>query len=143
MWARLNRILPPKTRRMFIEPRMCDSQGQVRYPDIVICNSKEVIGILELKYLPRGRPNWEKDVDTFHWIVANQRHIVISNDRFRGVAADDRVYSLSKDVLYVWGSVHGKLADKLVLNIEPELRSHFLALHAETTHLERPRITCE
>src|SRR5574339_1190948 len=64
VWANLNAILPSSTRRMFIEACMSvqGSERQVRFPDIVICNTREVIGIIELKYQPRGKPSWQKDL---------------------------------------------------------------------------------
>src|SRR5690606_13711830 len=73
LWARLNKILPRTNRRMFIELGLSISgtNHQVRYPDIVICHSRSVIGISELKYLPRTRPAWQKDIATFRWIVEN------------------------------------------------------------------------
>jgi hypothetical protein len=50
LWSRLNTTLseklPPKSRRMFIEPRMTVA-GKALYPDIVICNTRQVIGIIE------------------------------------------------------------------------------------------------
>jgi hypothetical protein len=44
-------------RRVFIEPNIQTSCGKTRFPDVVICNGQKVIGIVELKYTPRGRPN--------------------------------------------------------------------------------------
>lgn len=66
LWSKLNVLLPPESRRMFIEPKLKATvaalDGQVkpefRFPDIVICNTREVIGIVEVKYLPRAKPNW-------------------------------------------------------------------------------------
>lgn len=52
LWSNLNAQLAPRSRRMFIEPCMSASGStkQLQYPDLVICNSREVIGIIELKY---------------------------------------------------------------------------------------------
>src|SRR5690606_9892641 len=44
LWSRLNEILPRSSRRMFIEPGLSiiGAARQLRYPDIVICNTREV-----------------------------------------------------------------------------------------------------
>lgn len=134
LWSNLNAILAPKTRRMFIEPCMSvpGLGKQVRYPDLVVCNSKEVIGIIELKYLPRARPQWQKDVDTFHFLATHRKTITISNSRFRGVAADAHFYPLASDVLFVWAGVHAPCDLVLKEHVDPKLAPHFMALHAET-----------
>jgi hypothetical protein len=46
-------------RRLFVEPRLSVGARETRrYPDIVICNQRSVIGVVELKYLPKGRPRY-------------------------------------------------------------------------------------
>ena len=136
VWAQLNALLPSGTRRMFIEPCMSvpGSGRQVRFPDIVICNTREVIGIVELKYQPRGKPSWSKDLATFHWVTENTARISISNARFRGVGTDSRSYPLSKTILYVWAGVHAACDLDLRTHISPAVSQCFLALHAETQH---------
>lgn len=136
VWAKLNAILPSNTRRMFIEPCMSfpGAERQIRYPDIVVCNTREVIGVMELKYQPRGKPSWSKDLSTFHWLAENRDRIVVSNSRFRGIGADARGYPLSRYVLYVWAGVHAACNIDLGAHISPAMSSCFLALHAETRH---------
>jgi hypothetical protein len=59
-----NQILPAN-RLMFIEPRIVIATGGgqvVVLPNIVICNSRQVIGVIELKYAPRARPRYNKDI---------------------------------------------------------------------------------
>jgi hypothetical protein len=148
LWSQLNSILPPKTRRMFIEPilkaTVSNLDGEVaqesRYPDIVICNKKEVIGIIEIKYLPRAKPNWTKDLQTFSWIHKNRDQFVIQNIRHRGVATDSREYKLSKDVLFVWAGVHLPSKDQISQSIDQGLAKHFLPLHAITRKGEHPEL---
>ena len=133
VWGNLNTLLPTATRRMFIEP--CMSVGrQLRYPDIVICNTREVIGIVELKYQPRTKPSWEKDFSTFRWIDQNRNSIVVANSRFRGINVDNVAYPLSNDLLYVWAGVHATCELDLRSQINKNDRSGFLLLHAETNH---------
>src|SRR5438105_1802416 len=63
-WSRLNDLLPAN-RLMFIEPRIVVAAADgdvVLLPDIVICNSRQVIGVIELKYQPRVSPSHKKDI---------------------------------------------------------------------------------
>lgn len=148
LWSRLNAILPTESRRMFIEPKLKAEvetlEGQMspelRFPDIVVCDTKEVIGIVEVKYLPRARPRWRKDLKTFKWIHEEREDLFIQNVRYRGVAVDDREYPIAEDVLFVWAGVHALCGIDLTQEIEPPLSERFLALHAETTDGAHPKI---
>lgn len=137
-WSRLDRTLPPKTRRLFIEPRMT-VMGKTQYPDIVICNTRQVIGIIELKYKPRTRAGWRKDLDKIRAIADCKTRITISHDRYRGTARCANPYRLAKTVLYVWAGVHAESALDLAGYVGT-LAPHFLALHAETVDGQPPRI---
>lgn len=134
LWSNLNALLPAKTRRMFIEPAMSVTgpDGQTRYPDIVVCNTREVIGIIELKYQPRTRPAWNKDLASLHWIAENRHRITVSNQRFRGINTDARTYSLSDAMLCVWAGVHAADGLDLRAHLSEHLLHNFMALHAET-----------
>ncbi len=44
-----------QNRRIFIEPTLVVGHSNiVRKPDIVICNSRSIVGVVELKYKPTG-----------------------------------------------------------------------------------------
>lgn len=148
LWSKLNAILPTNSRRLFIEPTLKaavkDLDGSVKqefkYPDVVVCNTREVIGIVEIKYLPRARPNWKKDLQTFSWIHNHRDQIIIQNVRYRGLLADDRAYPLAKDVLFVWAGVHVASTTPLSQHIDQRLTHHFLELHAHTKHDGHPEL---
>ncbi|MBW8466300.1 hypothetical protein [Acidovorax sp.] len=113
IWSKLNKIFDNQPRRMFIEPSLAvissATEGQkqiVRVPDLVICNSREIIGVVEMKYRPNTKPNYKKDIDTLAWIAENGSNIVISNYRFRGNIADAHAYKMAKSVVFVWTGVH-------------------------------------
>jgi hypothetical protein len=135
LWAQLNSLLPRATRRMFIEPCFAirGEVTQLRYPDLVICNSRSVIAVVELKYLPRTQPDWQKDIETFRWIIENKTALSVTNSRFRGVGADERVYPLADDLLYVWAGVHAPAELDLESLAGSKLNACFMALHAETS----------
>jgi hypothetical protein len=147
-WSRLNLLLS-KNRRMFIEPCLVikTNTGTLRvYPDLVICNTKAVIGIVELKYQPRAKPNHIKDLATLSNVAQHRKHISISNQRFRGQFFDETVYSLSKHILFVWAGIHAstnstnKSSVPLYSTGYDHLKGCFMELHAETTVNSLPKI---
>ncbi len=79
---------------MKISVRRSDGSEKVhiKFPDIVVCNTRQIIGIVELKYQPRVRPSWRKDIGTFDWIDKHKDKISVSNVRFQGVEVDKRPY---------------------------------------------------
>ncbi len=88
-------------RRVFIEPNIQTSCGKTRFPDVVICNSQKVIGIVELKYTPRGRPNTEKDLETLS--LTTSESFEISNERYQGPQKNPRkIYSIADDAIMCW-----------------------------------------
>lgn len=120
------------SRRIFIEPLMSFSKGR-RHPDIVICDSKSIIGIVEFKYVPRGRPQYQKDLTTLQLAVENADSLKISNDRFRGVVADDRSYPLSPTAVLCWAGIYtGEVVNMKTSEEVSKLGKHFLQLDART-----------
>jgi hypothetical protein len=97
-----------QSRRLFIEPRLTRSSKPTvaKYPDIVICNTRSVIGIVEIKYLPRVRPKFDKDLETLDWVLAHSKELELSNDRYRGKGAQAKKYPLSNDAVLCWGGVY-------------------------------------
>ena len=143
LWSKLNDLLSVEY-RMFIEPRLKAKEGLVkpesRLPDIAICNAEEVVAFLEIKYLPRAKPKWQKDLKTFEWINRHKDQLKVQNVRYRGVVKDDRLYKISEGVLFVWAGVHASAGLDLRPYIEPSLSKRFFELHAETKHGEHPTV---
>ena len=143
-WSKLNPLLPAGTRRVFIEPAMKiavsrpdgSTKIHIKYPDIVVCNTQHIVGIVELKYQPRAKPSWKKDINTFAWIDQHREKISVSNVRFHGVEADANPYSLASDVLFVWAGIHTPWAHRIGDDVTPALQSSFLEMHADT-HADR------
>ena len=49
-------------RRMFIEPKLLVTVGRLGFTsDILVCNTRSIIGVIEIKYQPNSRPNFLKD----------------------------------------------------------------------------------
>jgi hypothetical protein len=121
-------------RRLFIEPRLSFADGSSwRHPDIVICNTKSIIGIVELKYAPRGRPAYAKDIETLRLATENADTLQISNDRFRGITKDNRPYPLAQDAILCWAGVYsGSQIALRTLIKDKSLDRRFLQLGALT-----------
>ena len=136
-WSRLNCILS-ENRRLFIEPTITittDSGNKKVIPDIVVCNTKEVIAVIELKYSPRAKPKFQKDIESLCSIARNREQIIISNERFRGIEKDGKKYALSNNILFVWAGIHAKEmpeTNELYLSAHEILNGCYLQLHAIT-----------
>ena len=144
-WSYLNKNLP-ENRRLFIESPMTVKTRNINkkvIPDIIICNTKEVIAVIELKYLPRAQPKHDKDLKSLAFISNNRHKITVSNKRFRGDAKARTEYSLSNNMLFVWASVHAKeklKTDKLYSSKHKSLNDCCIELHAETEDSLKPNV---
>ena len=146
IWSELNKLFSDIPRRMFIEPSLSihekNSNGanarKHRIPDLVICNSVEIIGIVEMKYQPRGKPDYKKDLETLEWIADHAESLTVSNARYRGKETDAKPYKLSKSVVYVWAGVHSDAT--VSLPIPEKIKYNFLELHAVTGISTDPKL---
>ncbi|NLY01209.1 MAG: hypothetical protein GXY83_34390 [Rhodopirellula sp.] len=128
-------------RRIFVEPRLSSlKSGEHHYPDIVICNTRRIIGVVELKYLPRAIPAFRKDIATLEFAAANANRLVITNDRYRGITADNRHYPLAPDAVLCWGAVYTGKAMNLQSKVHATLQQRFLQLSAITATGEAPKV---
>lgn len=128
-------------RRIFVEPSLTIPGVSVpKYPDIVICNTKSVIGVVEIKYQPRTKPDYEKDVDTLTKIRQSRDGILLSNDRYRGVEENGTQYSIAKDAVFCWAGVYSAVEPNFDAHLPKEMDGRFLSLHAVTGSGRRPQI---
>ena len=145
LWTHLDANLP-RTRRMFIEPgvHIETPNGSKRvFPDLTICNTKEVIAIIELKYQPRAQPTYKKDIASLNMLSRYRKKLTLSNRRFRGAESDAREYSFSPNMLFVWAGIHGKLKQAQEYQYRRGMRylgKGYVELHAETSHDAPPYI---
>lgn len=144
-WFHLNHLLS-KNRRLFIEPAMSiqTKKGKEKiFPDIVVCNTKQVISVIELKYSPRTNPRYKKDIKKLALIANNRKKISIANVRFRGTEKDSREYTLSKNILFVWAGIYSKekpMKNTLYSKGYKSLENCYLQLHAETELNSNPKV---
>lgn len=133
-------------RRLFVEPHLATIDGsRGRYPDIVICNTRRIIGIVEIKYAPRvglthREGKVEKDLETLSYAVARADTLTLSNDRYQGPDYGKKSYSLANDAVLCWAGVYKGPVMKLGECIGAEVSPHFLQLNALTRKSEVPEI---
>lgn len=130
-------------RRVFVEPKMQLDSGARVHPDLLVCNARAIIGVVELKYQPKMRPQCKKDFATFESLAAHGTNIEIDNGRYLGPDPGARKFALSPDPMYVWAGVYrGPISDipGFVSTIDP---NQLLVLHAATNTDSAPSITAK
>jgi hypothetical protein len=125
-------------RQLFIEPRVSAHGGEGwLHPDILVCNSREVIGIIELKYQPLRQPSWEKDFRSLESVGWSAGQIEVDNPRYKGPNRGERVFSIANNPLFVWAGVYSAPYRQIPQEEPPEqIASNLLVLHA-ATHADR------
>jgi hypothetical protein len=100
-----------ETFKIVVQPRLEFSEGikvdpSIRYPDLVVCNRDEAIGVIELKFAPRGRPSSVKDLSTFERLaaIAPDNPLEVRRDRWHG-PAPLKVFPLADDAVFIWGAI--------------------------------------
>lgn len=128
------------TRRIFIEPNIVTNCGKNRFPDVVICNSQKVIGIVELKYTPRGKPGIAKDLETLGFGANESLEIV--NKRYHGPKKDDlKNYTVATDAVLCWAGIYkGERIDLKSIATEQRFQDRFLQMHGVTNKNDSPKI---
>lgn len=120
-------------RRLFIEPRISlADKPDAKYPDIVVCHTRRIIGVVEIKYLPRTRPEYEKDLNTLSWMSANGRDVRLSNDRYRGEREAAREYPLAEDAVLCWAGVYTTPEVHITHPTDTRLQARLTVMHAIT-----------
>ena len=144
-WSHLNQLIP-KSQRLFIEPSFSiPLEGGIKKvtPDIVITNSREVIAVIELKYQPRLKPAYEKDLQTLTLLAKHRTKIELKHNRYRGKCSEHESYPLSNKILFAWAGVHAKESTPTkhpYSHGRRPLRDCYLELHAATSQHAHPAI---
>ena len=128
-------------RKIFVEPRLSTVDGgDRRYPDMVVCNSRSVIGIVELKYLPRTRPKYRKDLQTLERASQVHADLEIYSNRFLGKRRNKLTYPLAADSVLCWAGIYTGSRPDLRSTLSKSARSRFLQLDAITSENANPEI---
>lgn len=113
------------TFKIYVEPRILLSekgrlQARTVIPDLVICNDRAVIAVIELKFSPRGAPSSRKDFATFTRMAKQHDQVTVQHTRWFGEKPVRKPHPLADSVLFVWAAV-GKRTSRA--GSQPELRS--------------------
>lgn len=131
-------------RQLFIEPRISAGieDDEFRYPDIVICNTKQIIGVVELKYLPRTRPKYEKDLQTLDWMLMHSEELCVSNDRYQGDKdkAEVKRFELADDAVLCWAGVYASPKHDIKISEKDAFNKRLMVLHAITCKGKSPEL---
>lgn len=142
------RSLLPEARRVFIEPLVFARGNEAKrwFPDLVVCNSKQVIAVVELKYQPRQFANWKLDLQKLNRIAELKQDLHVANTRYLGPPVDDREYTFASRTLFGWLGVHRPFPG-LKKNQVPDmadghefLSGCFVQLHALTSSKKDPSL---
>ena len=121
------------TRRLLLEPKLKNLASHERFqPDILVCDHEKVIAVIELKYQPNQRPNFEPDLWKLACIAKDLGRFEVANNRFRGPRVMQEPYRVAPNVLYVWAGVYGSEYIEISTKIDMCIAQQFLALHAVT-----------
>jgi hypothetical protein len=98
---------------IFVEPRVKlpnTEQGKPRQiiPDLVICRSTFVIAVIELKFVPRGAPNFLTDINKLRRIYAERDSIQLHLPRFMGISTKEHTYKITDKTQFVLGCIGNK-----------------------------------
>lgn len=127
-------------RHVFIEPTLKVSDGNIVRPDIMVCNAREAICFLELKYVPRGKVDTSKDMRSLT-SIARSTDMSVSLERYRGPKLPPMSFKISKTVLFAWAGIHCGEPEPAEAWSDPAFREHFhLELHAVTSEGQQPRL---
>ncbi len=112
-WAAIKAYLP-KNRQIYIEPSFkIDREGRKITPDLIITSREEVIAVIELKYLPKGKSKFQKDIYSLGSIARYRKKLTFKNNRYLGLDTTPKEYKFSDSVLFVWAGVYNRLVTRV------------------------------
>lgn len=128
MWHELRQQFKKQnasTFKIYVEPRIrLPKKGRLEartvIPDLVICNERSVIAVIELKFSPKGAPGSRKDFATFSRMSLQHDLVKVQHTRWFGEQPVRRPYPLADSVLFVWAAV-GKRTTRAAS--QPDLKS--------------------
>lgn len=126
-------------RHVYFEQSFVVGERTLR-PDLVICNGRQIIGVVELKYAPRSllklvSDGVSKDIETLRAFLGKEEvNLVV--ERYLGPEPEVKKYSLGKDALLCWAGVY-KAPHSPFDEVD---RRDFVDLHAVTSDKDKAKI---
>jgi len=128
-------------RYLFVEPKLILHHGQRIHPDLLVCNSREVIGAIELKYQPNVPPRYLKDFATLDALDKGCTSVRLENKRYRGPGRGELGFRLSANLLFVWAGVYRSPRQEIPATETTSIdASQLLTLHGVTRVDNEPDI---
>lgn len=129
--------------RIFVEPSVQVLNSSIyKKPDLLICNQRQIIGMVELKYAPRGRATYAKDLETLAHLSEHRLKFEISNQRYLGPKKLGKPFTLASNAVLCWAGVYSGAKISNEAFSRAESRQDFLALHALTSKERNAVIVC-
>ncbi len=145
-WSHLNHAVS-RSRRIFIAPTFSmRTKGGIRriVPDLVVCNTREVISVIEVKFCPGDHPRYKKAIENLAAIAEHRNQISVDLQQLHDKDKQLKNFSMSKHILFVWACVHAKnnsVGDDLYAADYDVLSNCFLELHASTQKNRKPQVS--
>lgn len=129
-------------RRIFVEPKLLVDGGRRRlHPDLLVCNTRNVFGVIELKYQPNVKPRFLKDMQALETVAWDSDTIEIVNTRYRGPEKGRNTYGVAADALFVWAGVYREPWVPIPPDRTPEImHRRLMVLHAVTRRDQPPEV---
>lgn len=106
LWLELVNVLGSNY-TVLIEPVVKLRDDRLIRPDIVICKAGWVVSVVELKYLPRGKPSPASDLSKLK-DMEDSENISIMHQRYRGPHTGIDRFTLHSKAVYAWASISGR-----------------------------------
>ncbi|MCA8995768.1 MAG: hypothetical protein KDA80_02255 [Planctomycetaceae bacterium] len=148
LWQEFENAGWEKQRRILVEPIMFlgEEKSERRFrPDLVICNRRSIIAVIEVKYRPHRLPHPEhpfaKDFECLSTMSTAQgtENIHFLDFRYRGALRRKKRFHLNKETLFVWCGFYRMEGDGTepfdiasVTSRHAKLKGKILTLHAVT-----------
>lgn len=128
LWLALNNSLADG-HKIFIEPAIRLPEGRTIRPDLVICNPRHVVGVVEIKYLPRGRAAAAEDIQKLCDIAAAS-DVKVTHDRYKGPKTKTLPLAVHANTVYAWAAITAHAPDTSWFDVHP---GRFVPLIAVTS----------
>src|SRR5690606_1740274 len=113
--------------RILIEPAIKLENGKLIRPDLVVCKSDSIISVVEMKYVPRGRPCSEPDLIKLR-SIADAKELTIVHERYRGPRTAIHRFALHPKAVYALAAIGAHPPDLPTAGLVPERFMHLAAV---------------
>jgi hypothetical protein len=128
------------SRTILVEPQVRLGDGSLRFPDLLICTRRSVIGVVEFKFVPRARPSARKDLQTLEAMAQGGGQIEVQLSRYRGPKQRNTTFVLAESAVLCWAGLYAGAAVTLDARLTQSIGPRFMRMDALTREDEAPRV---